>query len=84
MGMAFHAKTGIEIDALDMNALVHDHARGEQRIEATGNQSNGFILFAHDSIGSRFFSDTIVHRNKLKGTADTMLIPSIALAHPAW
>ena len=51
MGMAFHAKPGKKIDALDVDALVHDHARGEQRIEPTGNQGNGFMVFAHGVAG---------------------------------
>lgn len=53
MGMAFHAKSGKKIDPLDMDALVHDNARGEQGIEAPGNQGCCFVLCADDIAGSR-------------------------------
>jgi hypothetical protein len=55
MGMAFHAKPGKKIDALDMDTLLHDQTRREQRIESAGNQGHGFILFAHTIAGAELF-----------------------------
>jgi len=47
--VALDAETGVEVDALDMHALVLDDARGEQRIESSGYQCNGFAWNIHDT-----------------------------------
>ena len=48
VGVALDAKAGEEVNALDMNALVTHQARGEHRIQATGDQGYGFAGFGHD------------------------------------
>ena len=47
VGLAFYTKTGEEINAFDMDALLHHHLGGEQGIESTRNERNGFGL-RHD------------------------------------
>ena len=49
MGMAFDAKAGIEVDALDMNALFQHQPGSEQGIEAPGDKGNGFSGSGHCS-----------------------------------
>jgi hypothetical protein len=48
--MSLDTKTGKEVDALDMHALLHHYPRREQRIEPAGYQGNSFALFGHDKI----------------------------------
>ena len=40
--MPFHAKTGKEIDAFDMDTLLLNDFGSQQGVETTGNQGNGF------------------------------------------
>jgi hypothetical protein len=45
--VAFDTKAGVEIDAFNVDALLHHDACRKQRIETTGNQCNGFCLSGH-------------------------------------
>jgi hypothetical protein len=38
VSVAFYTKSGEEINALDMDALLHNHLGGEQRVESAGNE----------------------------------------------
>jgi hypothetical protein len=40
--VALDAEAGIEVDALDVDALLLEHARGEHGVETAGDERNGF------------------------------------------
>src|SRR3989338_4273128 len=41
VGVTLDAEAGVEVDALDVDALVEDDARGQQRIQAAGDEGHG-------------------------------------------
>ena len=49
--MALNAEAGIKVDALDVDPLIQYQARGQQRIEAAGDQGEGFALDWHGTTG---------------------------------
>ena len=47
VGVALDAEASVEIDAFDVNALIENNARRQQRIETAGNEGNCFTLGRH-------------------------------------
>ena len=47
MRVSLYTKTGLEVDALDMDALIEHQSCGEQGIKPAGDQGDGFFLVGH-------------------------------------
>ena len=67
MGVAFHAEPGVEVDALDFDALVKHHLGGEQGVEPARNQRGGpprydgaFVFRSHERYVTPSFCGVLV------------------------